>query len=124
LKTLSQKLIKIEILLSLVKLYKISVLKHLSEQKNFPKKHANKNRKNVSLEGKTDQNRENQKNDLLENRPSVGFRFIENRSVSVSVSVSRKALEHTILECCRTRLYAFTEVEVALERAQIYIWIK
>jgi hypothetical protein len=32
------------------------------------------------------------KTDLFENRPSVGFRFIENRSVSVSVPVSRRAL--------------------------------
>jgi hypothetical protein len=35
------------------------------------------------------------KTDLFENRPLVGFRFIENRSVSVSVSVSRRALSGT-----------------------------
>jgi hypothetical protein len=32
------------------------------------------------------------KTNILENRPSVGFRFIKNRSVLVSVSVSRRAL--------------------------------
>jgi hypothetical protein len=35
------------------------------------------------------------KTDLFENRPSVGFRFIENRLVSVSVSVSHRALSRT-----------------------------
>jgi hypothetical protein len=40
---------------------------------------------------KKDDNRENKpKTELFENRPLVGFRFIENRSVSVSVS--RRAL--------------------------------
>jgi hypothetical protein len=40
---------------------------------------------------KNDDNRENKpKTELFENRPLVGFRFIENRSVSVSVS--RRAL--------------------------------
>jgi hypothetical protein len=45
---------------------------------------------------KTEKNRESgkPKNDLFENRP-VGFRFIENRWVSVSVSVSRRALVFT-----------------------------
>jgi hypothetical protein len=40
------------------------------------------------------------KTDLLKNRPSVGFRFIENHSVSVSVLVSRRALMSTNTESC------------------------
>jgi hypothetical protein len=35
------------------------------------------------------------KTDLFENRPSVSFRFIKNRSVSVLVLVSRRALNNT-----------------------------
>jgi hypothetical protein len=58
-KTLCQKLITIDILLSHVKIYKMSILTRLLEHKNLPKK----NRENGSFgpEDKTDQYRENRK---------------------------------------------------------------
>jgi hypothetical protein len=91
-KSICQKLIKIDIMLSHVKLYKMSVLTRSSEQKNFQKKTWQKKsgkwlprRQNRPESGKP-------KTDLLDNRPTVGFRFIENRSVLVLVSDSRRAL--------------------------------
>jgi hypothetical protein len=59
-KTLYQKLIKIDILLSHVKLQKMSIITHTSEQKKLSKKYKYKKiRENGSVESKTDQNREN-----------------------------------------------------------------
>jgi hypothetical protein len=79
-KTLYQKLIKIDLLLSHVKLNKISLVTSPSKQKkSFKKIHP----KYPTRIRKTE-------NRPLENRPLVGFQFIENRSVSVSVS--RRAL--------------------------------
>jgi hypothetical protein len=77
-KNLCQKLIKIDILLSHVKLHTISIITHLSGQKKLSKKYMKKKsekwqprRQNRLESGKP-------KTDLLENRPSVGFWFIEN----------------------------------------------
>jgi hypothetical protein len=62
------------------------------------KKLSTENNKQDKKTQKKEQNNQNRresgkpKTDLFENRPSVGFLFIENRSVSVSVSVSRRAL--------------------------------
>jgi hypothetical protein len=44
----------------------------------------------ISQKDETDENKKKPKTDLIKNRPSVGFWFIENRLVSVSVS--RRAL--------------------------------
>jgi hypothetical protein len=50
-------------------------------------------RLDATLKAKTDQNWKKTKSDLsFKNRVSVGLRFIENRSISVSVSVSCWAL--------------------------------
>jgi hypothetical protein len=57
--------------------------------------------KYVRGDGANQQKRQNRKKsgkpktDLFKKRPSVGFRFIGKRSVSVSVSVSRRALVMT-----------------------------
>jgi hypothetical protein len=64
-KTLYQKLIKIDILPSHVKLHKMLEITHSPEKKQ--KIHAKQILKNGSLAGKTDQNRENRK--------PIGFGF-------------------------------------------------
>jgi hypothetical protein len=78
-KTLCQKLITIDILLSHVKLHKMRIITHSSEQKKLSKKYMQK--KSEKWQPRR------------QNRPSVVFGFIENQSVSVVVSVSRRALE-------------------------------
>jgi hypothetical protein len=164
-KTLCEKLIIIDILLSHVKLNKLSIVpRPLKQKKHFPKIHAKKSgldlsehfwrgldclnqahsvvnligqiyiqtidtfndieampdaKKNhmvtmrtfhftdrlhtlfkyVRGDGANQQKRQNRKKsgkpktDQLKNRPSVGFQFIENRSVFVSVSVSRSTTQ-------------------------------
>jgi translation elongation factor EF-4 len=57
-KSLGQKLIKIDILLSHVKLNKMSMVTHSSKEKKLPKKIM---QKKSDLEAKTDHNRENRK---------------------------------------------------------------
>jgi hypothetical protein len=69
-KTLCQKLIKIDILLSHVKLYKMSLINMFVRAKNIPKKwQPRRQNRPESRKPKTD---------LEENRPSVSFWFIEN----------------------------------------------
>jgi hypothetical protein len=73
-KPFCQKLIKIDILLSHVNLHKMSIMTHLSEQKNFPTNTCKTNsekwqprRQNRPESGKP-------KTDILENRPfGLGF---------------------------------------------------
>jgi hypothetical protein len=60
-KALCQKLIKIDILLSHVRLYKMSVSTRSSEEKKVLKKMGKKIGKILNLEGKTDQNQEKRK---------------------------------------------------------------
>jgi hypothetical protein len=79
-KTLCEKLIKIDILLTHVKLNKLSIVTLPFKQKKLS---TNTKRQNQRESGKP-------KTGLFKNRPSVGFGSIENRSVSVSDS--RRAL--------------------------------